>query len=88
MEEKPYICIDFLSKNVKKMKKIIMMTLMLVCGMTAVMAQKPAQIKFDKTTHNFGSFSRGKSRLPTMEQESSPGTSRNLSPSGPTELSK
>ena len=49
MEEKPYICIDFLSKNVKKMKKIIMMTLMLVCGMTAVMAQKPAQIKFDKT---------------------------------------
>jgi len=39
------------------MKKIIMMTLMLVCGMTAVMAQKPAQIKFDKTTHNFGSFS-------------------------------
>ena len=50
MEEKPYICIDFLSKNVKKMKKIIMMTLMLVCGMTAVMAQKPAQIKFDKTT--------------------------------------
>jgi len=36
------------------MKKIIMMTLMLVCGMTAVMAQKPAQIKFDKTTHNFG----------------------------------
>ena len=56
MEEKPYICIDFLSKNVKKMKKIIMMTLMLVCGMTAVMAQKPAQIKFDKTTHNFGSL--------------------------------
>ena len=33
------------------------MTLMLVCGMTAVMAQKPAQIKFDKTTHNFGTFS-------------------------------
>ena len=57
MEEKPYICIDFLSKNVKKMKKIIMMTLMLVCGMTAVMAQNPAQIKFEKTTHNFGSFS-------------------------------
>lgn len=30
---------------------------MLLCGMTAVMAQKPAQIKFEKTTHNFGSFS-------------------------------
>ena len=39
------------------MKKIIMMTLMLICGLTASMAQKPAQIKFDKTTHNFGSFS-------------------------------
>jgi hypothetical protein len=63
MEEKPYICIDFLSKNVKKMKKIIMMTLMLVCGVTAVMAQKPAQIKFDKTTHNFGSFSENEPKV-------------------------
>ena len=63
MEEKPYICIDFLSKNVKKMKKLIMMTLMLVCGMTAVMAQKPAQIKFDKTTHNFGSFSENEPKV-------------------------
>ena len=63
MEEKPYICIDFLSKNVKKMKKIIMMTLMLVCGMTAVMAQKPAPIKFDKTTHNFGSFSENEPKV-------------------------
>lgn len=39
------------------MKKMILMTLMLVCGMTMTMAQKPAQIKFEKTTHNFGSFS-------------------------------
>jgi hypothetical protein len=39
------------------MKKMILMTLMLVCGMTMSMAQKPAQIKFEKTTHNFGSFS-------------------------------
>ncbi|MBQ9231805.1 MAG: DUF1573 domain-containing protein [Prevotella sp.] len=39
------------------MKKILVMTLMLVCGMTAVLAQKPAQIKFDKTVHNFGTFS-------------------------------
>lgn len=39
------------------MKKIILMTLMLVCGITSVMAQKPAEIKFDKTTHNFGTFS-------------------------------
>lgn len=39
------------------MKKKIFLTLLLVCGMTMVMAQKPAQIKFEKTTHSFGSFS-------------------------------
>ena len=39
------------------MKKIILMTLMLVGGITATIAQKPAQIKFEKTTHNFGTFS-------------------------------
>ena len=38
------------------MKKLIVTSFMLLCGMTAVMAQKPAQIKFEKTTHNFGSF--------------------------------
>ena len=30
---------------------------MLVCGMTMAMAQKPAEIKFEKTTHSFGTFS-------------------------------
>ncbi len=39
------------------------MTLMLVCDMTAVMAQKPAQIKFDKTTHNFGTFSESEPKV-------------------------
>lgn len=39
------------------MKKLIFTTLLLVCGLTMAMAQKPAQIKFDKTTHDFGSFS-------------------------------
>lgn len=39
------------------MKKILVMTLMLLCGMTSVMAQKPAEIQFDKLTHNFGTFS-------------------------------
>jgi hypothetical protein len=39
------------------MKKILIMTLMLICSMTAAMAQKPAEIKFDKLTHNFGTFS-------------------------------
>lgn len=38
------------------MKKMILMALMVVSTMT-LMAQQPAQIKFDKTTHNFGTFS-------------------------------
>lgn len=33
------------------------MALMLVSGLSAAMAQKPAEIKFDKTSHNFGTFS-------------------------------
>ena len=44
-------------KRRKKMKKMIMMALMLVSGLSATMAQKPAEIKFDKTSHNFGTFS-------------------------------
>lgn len=40
------------------MKKLILMTMLLVCGMTTAMAQKKgAEIKFDKTTHDFGAFS-------------------------------
>ena len=39
------------------MKKLLIMTLMLVAGMATTMAQKPAEIKFDKLTHNFGTFS-------------------------------
>ena len=38
------------------MKKLILFTLMLISGMTA-MAQQPAEIKFDTLTHNFGKFS-------------------------------
>lgn len=39
------------------MKKLILMTLMLLCGITFASAQKPAEIKFDTLTHNFGIFS-------------------------------
>ena len=39
------------------MKKLMMMTLMLLCTFTFAAAQKQAEIKFDKTTHNFGTFS-------------------------------
>ncbi len=39
------------------MRKIIVMTLLLMCGFTAAMAQKQAEIKFEKLTHNFGTFS-------------------------------
>ena len=53
----PYFCSDYSSiKRRKDMKKMIMMALMMVFT-TAMMAQKPAEIKFDKTTHNFGTFS-------------------------------
>jgi len=30
--------------------------MLLACGMVFAMAQKPAEIKFDKLTHNFGKF--------------------------------
>ena len=39
------------------MKRTILSALMLVCGLMLAIAQNPAQIKFDKTTHNFGTFS-------------------------------
>ena len=39
------------------MKKIAFIALMIMCGLTTVLAQKPAEIKFDKLTHNFGTFS-------------------------------
>ena len=39
------------------MKKLILMTLVLLTvGVTATMAQKDAEIKFDKVTHDFGTF--------------------------------
>ncbi len=37
------------------MKKLILMSLLLVCGFSFASAQ--AEIKFDKLTHNFGTFS-------------------------------
>ena len=40
------------------MKKLILFTLLLICGATATMAQKPAEIKFDAVSHNFGEFSK------------------------------
>lgn len=39
------------------MKKILLMTLLLVCGITFASAQKQAEIKFDKVSHDFGTFS-------------------------------
>lgn len=39
------------------MKKLIVLTMVLLCGMTAAFAQKPAEIKFEKLTHDFGTFS-------------------------------
>ena len=39
------------------MKKILVLTMLLFCGMSVALAQKPAEIKFDKLTHDFGTFS-------------------------------
>ena len=44
------------------MKKIILLSILMVCCLTAAIAQsengkKQAEIKFDKTTHNFGKIS-------------------------------
>ena len=43
------------------MKKLLLMSLLLVCGISFASAQ--AEIKFDKLTHNFGSFSENESKL-------------------------
>lgn len=39
------------------MKKLILLSMLLVAAVAGVVAQKPAEIKFDKLTHNFGTFS-------------------------------
>ncbi|WP_288319201.1 DUF1573 domain-containing protein [Xylanibacter caecicola] len=39
------------------MKKIIAISFMLIFAVTTIMAQSAAEIKFDKLTHNFGTFS-------------------------------
>ena len=39
------------------MKKIAFIAFMIVCGLATALAQKPAEIKFDKLTHDFGTFS-------------------------------
>ena len=39
------------------MKKVLFIVLMLTLGLTYASAQKQADIKFEKTTHNFGEFS-------------------------------
>lgn len=39
------------------MKKTILTTLLLVVAVLIVIAQGTAEIKFEKTTHNFGAFS-------------------------------
>lgn len=43
------------------MKKMILMSLLLICGVTFAAAQ--AEIKFDKLTHNFGTFSEKDSKV-------------------------
>ena len=69
MEKMPYFCIDYILKKETIMKKMIVMALMLVGGITTTLAQtstsetKPAEIKFDKISHNFGTFSEKDSKV-------------------------
>ena len=39
------------------MKKLLLITMLLLGGITFAVAQKQAEIKFDTQTHNFGKFS-------------------------------
>ena len=70
MKKMPYFCSDLITqKKEKTMKKMIVMALMMVGGLTSAFAQtstselKPAEIKFDKTSHNFGTFSEKDSKV-------------------------
>ena len=70
MKKMPYFCSDLITqKKEKTMKKMIVMALMMVGGLTSTFAQtstselKPAEIKFDKTSHNFGTFSEKDSKV-------------------------
>lgn len=45
------------------MKKIVLTTLFLVSSILVVLAQGTAEITFDKTTHNFGTFSENKPKV-------------------------
>ena len=51
-----YLCHENQLNN-ENMKKFLMMTMLLMCGVMTSFAQKPAEIKFDKLTHDFGTFS-------------------------------
>ena len=70
MKKMPYFCSDLITqKKEKTMKKMIVMALMMVGGLISTFAQtstselKPAEIKFDKTSHNFGTFSEKDSKV-------------------------
>lgn len=45
------------SKQKSKMKKLLLMSLMLMLSLAYTSAQKNAEIKFDKMTYDFGTFS-------------------------------
>ena len=39
------------------MKKVLLFIMLLVCGLNVSLAQKAAEIKFEKVSHDFGKFS-------------------------------
>ncbi len=44
------------------MKKLLLFTMLLICGMVTAQAQKPAEIKFTETVHHFGEFSQNNAK--------------------------
>ena len=51
------IFIHHLANKIVMIKKIGMMALMMLIGLTVVMAEDKAELTFEKTTHDFGTFS-------------------------------
>ena len=60
-KQKTYLCVEIDNKYEKNMKKTLLTAmLLLACAICVSAQEKQAQIKFDKTTHDFGKFSEAK----------------------------
>lgn len=51
-----YLCHEIKTDRKRIMKKIVLCLMMMLAGLSYVSAQAKADIKFDKTTHDFGTM--------------------------------